>query len=73
MLAHFLNPVAWVCLAFFVMAEYQSYKTGAKLVTVCEAIMVPAPDVLPHNPMTALERAQVICEDRRDFTDLLAD
>jgi len=66
---YFLNPVAWVFLAFFVMAEYQSYITGVKLNTVCEAVMVPVPDVHLHNPMTVLEKAQVICEDRRDTTD----
>lgn len=70
---YFLNPVAWVFLAFFVMAEYQSYITGVKLNTVCEAVMVPVPDVHLHNPMTVLEKAQVICEDHRDTTDLLAD
>jgi len=31
--------------------------------------MVPVPDVHLHNPMTVLEKAQVICEDRRDTTD----
>jgi hypothetical protein len=66
-----LNPAAWFLFALFILAEYWNYEKGAKLDTVCEAITIP--DVLPSNPETALEKAQVICDDHRDVSDLLED
>jgi hypothetical protein len=62
------NPLAWIFFILFLMAEYWNYERGAQLDTVCEAI--PFADILPFNPKTDLEKAQVICDDRRDVPDM---
>ena len=64
----FPNPIAWLLLALFLLAEYWNYEKDVKLDTVCEAI--PYADLLPYNPKTNLEKAQVICEDRQESPDL---
>ena len=56
------NPLAWILLALLLLAEYWNYQHGKQLDTVCEAIRWP--DVLPNNPKTDLEKAQIICVDR---------
>jgi hypothetical protein len=60
----FLNPAAWFLLALFLLAEYWNYEKGVQLDTVCEAI--PFADLLPFNPKTDIEKAQVICDARRN-------
>jgi hypothetical protein len=63
------NPLAWVFFVLFLVAEYWNYEHIKQLDTVCEA--VPYADLLPYDPKTDLEKAQVICEDRRDSSDTL--
>jgi hypothetical protein len=65
------NPLAWLLLALFLLAEYWNYQRGEELETVCEA--VPYADLLPYQPKTDLEKAQVICDDRRNPPDLSED
>lgn len=65
--AFFRNPLAWLLFALFRLAEYWNYEKGVQLDTVCEA--VPYADFLRTNPKTDLEKAQVICEDRRETPD----
>jgi hypothetical protein len=55
-------------LALFLLAEYWNYEKDVQLDTVCEAI--PFADLLPFNPKTDLEKAQVICDARRDIPDM---
>jgi hypothetical protein len=62
------NPVAWFLLALFVLAEYWNYEKDVQLDTVCVAI--PYADLLPYNPKTDLEKAQVICEGRQESPDM---
>jgi hypothetical protein len=62
------NPVAWFLLALLLLAEYWNYEKGVELDAVCEA--VPFADVLPYKPKTDLERAQLICDERRTVPDM---
>jgi hypothetical protein len=62
------NPLAWFLLALLVVAEYWNYEHLKQLDTVCEAI--PYADLLPYNPKTDLEKAQVICEGRQESPHL---
>jgi len=62
------NPLAWVLFALLVLAEYWNYQHLKQLDTVCEA--VPYADLLPYNPKTDLEKAQVICDGVRNPPDL---
>jgi hypothetical protein len=59
------NPAAWFLLALFLLAEYFNYQKGMQLDAVCEA--VPYADVLPSMAKTPLQKAQLICEARRDM------
>jgi hypothetical protein len=63
------NPLAWFLLALLVVAEYWNYEHLKQLDAVCEA--VPYADLLPYNPKTDLEKAQVICDERRNPPDML--
>jgi hypothetical protein len=62
------NPLPWVFFVLFLVAEYWNYEHSKQLDTVCEA--VPYADLLPYNPKTDLEKAQVICDDRRNLSDM---
>jgi hypothetical protein len=61
------NPLAWFFFVLFVVAEYWNYEHSDELDTVCQA--VPYADLLPYNPKTDLEKAQVICDGRRDLPE----
>jgi hypothetical protein len=58
------NPAAWFLFALFLLVEYWNYQKGTQLDTVCEA--VPHANVLPSIPKTPLQKAQAICDARRD-------
>jgi hypothetical protein len=62
------NPVAWFLLALLVVVEYWNYEHQKQLDAVCDAIEIP--DVLTDNPQTDLEKAQAICEERQESSDM---
>jgi hypothetical protein len=57
------NPLVWLLLALFVIAEYNNYQRGKELSAVCDVL--PYADALPARPRTDLEKAQAICENRQ--------
>ncbi|MGA7386483.1 MAG: hypothetical protein WBW99_00945 [Pseudolabrys sp.] len=62
------NPIALIFFVLFLMAEYWNYEKGTQLDTVCEAI--PEPIVLHLNPKNAQEKAELICDPRREHPAL---
>jgi hypothetical protein len=51
------------------VAEYWNYQHLKQLDAVCDAVEIP--DVLPNNPQTDLEKAQAICEERQQSSNML--
>jgi hypothetical protein len=56
------NPIAWVLLAAFLIAEYGNYQRGRELDQVCEAM--PDPILIQDHPRTPKELADKICAGR---------
>jgi hypothetical protein len=57
------NPMAWLLLAAFLIAEYGNYRRGVQLDQVCEAHY---PNVTKIHPQTPQEIADSICVARRE-------
>ena len=61
------NPVTWLLLGLFLFAEYSNYQKGVKLDQVCDVFPMPA--AIHVHPRTDQERAEAICDERRNPTD----